>query len=359
MRRALGSQYVSVPTSLARAQELLAQSVVASQRLGEFGEVRTLAEVQANGKNYPIQVVQLGVESPSAPALVIVAGVHGLETIGVQIATAYMGSLAGRLAWDESMRWLLERARLFIIPVLNPGGMALTKRANPNGVDLMRNAPTMPWGAQSHPILGGQRISPRLPWFRGNPNRAMEIEAQALCDFVQREIFPADVSVVVDLHSGFGWTNRIWFPYGRTSHPFAQVAQVYALKELLDDAIPHHGYQIEPQSGSYQIVGDLWDYLYDLRTGVRPGGNFLPLTLELGSWKWVKKNPAQLLHRGGLFHPIKPHRVQRALRRHTPLLDFFLRIVASHERWTGLDIGRIDQMREQALALWYAPSDED
>lgn len=326
---------------------------MACQRLAKFGTLRTLAEIQADGRSYPIQAVQLGVDSPGAPALVIVAGVHGLETIGVQIATAYMSSLAGRLAWDDSLSWLLQRARLFIIPVLNPGGMVLTKRSNPNGVDLMRNAPPMPWGAQSHPILGGQRISSRLPWFRGHPNRGMEVEAQAMCDFIQREVFPADVSVVVDLHSGFGWTNRIWFPYGRTSHPFAQVGHVYALKELLDEAVPHHGYQIEPQSGSYQIVGDLWDYLYDLRAGVRPGGHFLPLTLELGSWKWVKKNPAQILTRGGLFHPIKPHRVQRALRRHMPLLDFFFRIVACHEPWTGLASGSIESKRERGLALWY------
>ena len=48
---------------------------------------------------------------------------------------------------------------------------------------------------------------------------------------------------------------------------------------------------------------------------------FLPLTLEMGSWLWVKKNPRQLFSRHGIFNPLIEHRQQRVLRRHLALLD--------------------------------------
>ena len=48
------------------------------------------------------------------------------------------------------------------MPIVNPGGMLAHKRANLNGVDLMRNAPQR---AESRvPLLaGGQTLSPLLP----------------------------------------------------------------------------------------------------------------------------------------------------------------------------------------------------
>ncbi|CAH2929990.1 MAG: FIG011155: Zinc carboxypeptidase-related protein [uncultured Paraburkholderia sp.] len=49
------------------------------------------------------------------------------------------------------------------------------------------------------------------------------------------------------------------------------------------------------------------------------------MTLELGSWLWIKKNPRQLFSRQGFFNPVKAHRTARVLRRHANLLDFLAR----------------------------------
>ena len=84
-------------------------------------------------------------------------------------------------------------------------------------------------------------------------------------------------------------------------------------------------------------------------------GVFLPLTLEMGSWLWVKKNPRQLFSRLGMFNPVIAHREQRVLRRHLPLLDFLLRAALSHARWLPGEAER-DGHRRQALARWYAGS---
>ena len=82
----------------------------------------------------------------------------------------------------------------------------------------------------------------------------------------------------------------------------------------------------------YTIRGDLWDYLYDRRRE-RSNGILLPLTLEMGSWAWVRKNPWQGLSSIGRFNPVKPHRLSRTLRRHLPLIDFLHHAAASHRSW--------------------------
>ena len=86
--------------------------------------------------------------------------------------------------------------------------------------------------------------------------------------------------------------------------------EMYALRMMLEETHPHHGYSFEPQSHQYLLHGDLWDCAYD-RT---PAGHvFLPMTLELGSWLWIRKNPRQLFSRHGIFNPMKEHRTRRVL----------------------------------------------
>jgi hypothetical protein len=109
---------------------------------------------------------------------------------------------------------------------------------------------------------------------------------------------------------------------------------------------------MEPQSRQYLAHGDLWDHLY-LRSRAGPAANvFLPLTLEMGSWLWIKKNPRQVFSRHGIFNPLIGHRQQRVLRRHLSLLDFIGRAAGSHARWRPADG---DRARHEALALerWY------
>jgi hypothetical protein len=41
----------------------------------------------------------------------------------------------------------------------------------------------------------------------------MEKEAQALCRVVDQHLFNSPLSIALDLHSGFGIQDRLWFPY--------------------------------------------------------------------------------------------------------------------------------------------------
>lgn len=278
----------------------------------------------------PIYAFRFGTREPGAPALLVVGGVHGLERIGTDVALAFLSSLVARLAWDRVLHDALARCRVIVMPLVNPVGMARGQRANGNGVDLMRNAPPHPIGGT--PLLGGHRLSPRLPWYMGAADAPMEPEAAALVKLVEDELFAAPFSIALDLHSGFGFRDRLWYPYARTREPLPDQAAIGALSRLLDDTLPNHVYKVEQTAQAYTIRGDLWDHLYDRRRAAGPG-TLLPLTLEMGSWAWVRKNPLQGLSSLGRFNPIKPHRHRRTLRRHLPLIDFLVAAAASYRAW--------------------------
>lgn len=291
---------------------------------------RAPAEVIATAEGLPIHAFRFGPADPATPALFVCGGVHGLERIGTDVAIAYLTTLVARLAWDAVLHDALARCRIVVVPLVNPVGMSRGQRANGNGVDLMRNAPPAPFGGT--PLLGGQRISPRLPWYMGAEGAPMEAEAAALVALVERELFAAPLAIAVDLHSGYGFADRLWYPYARTREPLPDLPAIDALARLLDDTLPNHVYRVEQTAQAYTIRGDLWDHLYDRRCAAGPGA-LLPLTLEMGSWSWVRKNPLQGLSSLGRFNPIKPHRHRRTLRRHLPLLDFLHHAAASYGRW--------------------------
>jgi hypothetical protein len=328
----------------------------ALERIIELGagwlEARVACDVKLpGGGSYPVHVITLGNPSHDVPAVGYFGGVHGLERIGAGVVIAYLQSLVMRLQWDSTLHKQLESVRLVFMPVVNPGGMGMGTRANPNGVDLMRNAPVE--ARDPVPFLvGGQRLSAGMPWYRGPKGQAMELENQAVCEVVQAELLTRNFSVSVDCHSGFGARDRIWFPYAHTRVPITHLAEMHALKSIFEQSNSHHRYIIEPQSLQYLAHGDLWDYLYLQSTKLQPQRVFLPLTLEMGSWLWVKKNPRQLFSRHGIFNPLIEHRQQRVLRQHQLLLDFLSRAACGHALWLPKAETR-GQQHARALQDWY------
>lgn len=336
----------------------LAQIDALLERLADHARIETLTTVEHRGHRFPVHGVVLGATDRRLPTLAVVGGVHGLERIGTRVVLAYLHTLVELLGWDDVLARALERSRLVFVPLVNPAGMLLRTRANGAGVDLMRNAPPHPDGKAS-PLVGGQRFSSKLPWFMGDPGAPMEPEAAALCAFVERECFESRLAVSVDVHSGFGFEDRIWFPYARTRKPFPNLAEVYALERLLDVTLPNHVYRLEPQARNYTVHGDLWDHLHDRHasssaSSIAGERVFLPLTLELGSWLWLRKNPRQAFSVLGGFNPMKPHRLRRTLRRHLPLFDFLHRATASPERWAFPDPDARERLAAAAFERWYA-----
>lgn len=326
------------------------------ERIIELGrghfEVNVACEVSAGDRRFPVYQLALGNPDPTLPAIGFFGGIHGLERIGTQVLLCFMRGLLSRLTWDKSLHHLLQDVRLVFMPLVNPGGMWQSTRCNPNGVDLMRNAPVEADGSIPF-LLGGHRISPRLPWYRGAAGAAMEIENRALCRVVREELLVRPFSMAVDCHSGFGLRDRVWFPYAHSVHPIDHLADILALEELFHHTHPNNRYLFEPQSLQYRTHGDIWDYLYQ-QAQQDKGKTFLPLTLEMGSWMWVKKNPRQLFSRHGMFNPTVEHRLHRVLRRHAVWLDFLARATAGYDKWLVKGPTRC-RFQERAVARWYRP----
>lgn len=313
---------------------------------------QTVHSVMIGEIDIPIRVIELGSRSPRAPVIGFFGGVHGVERIGTQVLLSWMHSLIHRLDWDDQLRHQLERVRLVFMPMINPGGIWHHRRSNLNGVDLMRNAPIDAMGPAPW-LVSGHRISPRLPWYRGRRGDPMEAEAAALVDTVRKRLLDAPFSLSVDCHSGFGRQDRLWCSYARSHKPMHHIAEVLALKQLYQTAYPnHHPYIIEPQSIHYTTHGDLWDYLYDESVEQHPDNIFLPFTLEMGSWLWVRKNPRQMFDYFGYFNPVINHRKRRVLRQHLPLFEFLMNVAQAWRNWMPRPAQR-EALTQAALEEWF------
>jgi hypothetical protein len=330
---------------------IVAEHLAAAPRPGF--RVDVLAEPRHGEETFPLVAFRFGPADPGLPVFALFGGVHGLERIGTQVVLSWLRTLVEMSRWDRVTQDMLANTRLVMIPLVNPVGMYLRRRANGNRVDLMRNAPARAEGLAGWHLFGGHRLSPRLPWYQGEAGSPMEVEARAVCEFVRREIFPARTALSLDVHSGYGQIDRLWFPYAKSRVPLPDLPEALALKHLLDRAFPHHVYHVEPQSRQYLAHGDLWDYLYDGYRATQPGGRYLPFTLEMGSWLWVKKNWTQAFSALGLFNPRLPHRVRRTLRRHLFLFDLFHRAARSPEAWAELAEAERERLQKQGLEQWY------
>ncbi len=319
---------------------------------GPPGRGKRNAQSQAEPQTLPVYAITLGNDAPHVPAVGFFGGVHGLERIGTEVVLAFLQSLVMRMQWDSTLHRQLESVRLVFMPIVNPGGMLRGTRANPAGVDLMRNAPI---DAEEKPpfLVGGQRISAGLPWFRGFAGYPMQPENLALCEVVRTELLPRPFSISIDCHSGFGTRDRLWFPYAHMRTPIRHLAEMHALQDIFGRAHSLHRYIIEPQSRQYLTHGDVWDYLHlEACRDEDASRVFLPLTLEMGSWLWVKKNPRQLFSRHGIFNPLILHRQERVLRSHLALVDFLSRAACGYRLWAPVDEDRARHHAE-ALERWY------
>jgi hypothetical protein len=313
-------------------QELQRIESLAAKCRGTRFRVETLDWIAHHDLRFPIHGFVAGPEDRAKPAFALIGGVHGLENVGTHIILAYLESIFEQLEWDLNLQELFEHVRLVSVPLVNPVGMYLRRRSNGNNVDLNRNSPVD--ADQPHWLAGGHRISGSLPWYRGKKGAEMEKEAQVLLGFLERELFPAEFALAMDCHSGFGIEDQLWYPFARTKKPFPKLGQMMALRQLWERSSPYHFYRIEPQSRNYTTHGDLFDYLYDRHQQTRgTQTHFLPLTLEMGSWQWVRKNPRQIFSALGPYNPIKPHRYRRIMRRHLPLMNFLLRAAYNYKNW--------------------------
>ncbi|GAB3375522.1 DUF2817 domain-containing protein [Spongiibacter taiwanensis] len=311
---------------------------------------RNEATVPFEDMELPIVSLTLGNPARARHCLVVTGGIHGVERIGTQVLLAWLESVLERCRWDKHWRAQFEdQIAIVAMPLINPVGMIRGWRSNGNCVDLNRHAPID--AEDKVPFLvGGQRIWRKLPWYRGRRDGPWEAEFIGLENVVRRCTKPDSMCLAVDFHSGFGFQDHLWIPYAYRRSPIESIADYVSLKLLWERNFPNHNYAFGPQALHYLSHGDIWDYLY-IKTR-KEGLQLLPLTLEMGSWLWVKKRPRQLFSFAGLFNPTVPHRHARVLRSHLVLLDFLLSAARNYHQWRS-EGDHQREMQQMAQSLWY------
>ena len=287
-----------------------------------------------NGFRFPIYALRIGKPSALKKRPVgIVAGVHGLETIGVRILLDFLHHC---LANPEFFPELHNgKVGIHAIPMVNPGGIALRRRSNPAGVDLMRNSGVE--AVRSMPFFGGHRLSKHLPYYRGN---TLEPESRALYRFIFQSFFATKgrLMPVVDVHSGFGSVDHVWWPYASTKEPCRDTPLFESMGRFLKIQAGHSKLNFGPQSESYTTHGDLWDLYYDHYWKYHESdknwkGRFLPLTLEVGTWSDLRESPTRMLNRKNIFNPDAERKQQTIQRYRKFLRDLFRVSLTSEKDW--------------------------
>jgi hypothetical protein len=326
----MSNKNVNFSTTVNQVYSELSSVLELQQYCNDFITMEQLGLVKVKNREFPILAFQIGSKKEDAPCFGLFGGVHGIERIGTEVVTTFLASIFEELSWNSSLREVLSKIRIISIPIINPGGMFLNSRSNPAGVDIMRNAPVES-SSPSNFLISGHRLSSKLPWFRGDENQ-MEYETTKLITYIKEKTFKSKFVMTLDIHSGFGVQDRLWYPWSKSKEKFPFFAPVQKLSDAFNRTYPHNIYKIEQQSDSYSTHGDVWDYLVSHYIESN-SGIFIPWTLEIGSWTWLKKNPMQLFNSGGIFNPMKKHRFSRTMRRHKLLLNFLMHATSNSRKW--------------------------
>lgn len=108
---------------LMRRLEAAAQSPAA--------RMETLGEFEAEGRSYPMVLLELGEPGPGKVEVMLAAGIHGDEPAGVEAVARFVERSVG----DSE---LLSRFHFVVFPCNNPTGWERDTRENWKGIDLNR-----------------------------------------------------------------------------------------------------------------------------------------------------------------------------------------------------------------------------
>ncbi|MCX7632504.1 MAG: M14 family zinc carboxypeptidase [Turneriella sp.] len=292
------------------------------RRFQDFIRIRQLdfSSTTLDGLRFPIYLLEIGKKKAfGRDTVTLVSGVHGLETIAIRIHLDILRSMLDPHNPLFSPALFSGKLAIYSIPILNPAGVALQTRANARGVDLNRNSGIE--AEKAVPFFGGQSLSPKLPYFRG---KTLQRETRALYRFLREQLWPiSGIHTVLDLHSGYGRQSYLWWPYSFSNRRVPNAAVFGQIGADLAEKYP--SYRIGPMASSYQTHGDLWDRaLLDFEKAkaesrVAKENLFLPLTLEIGTWEEIRKNPLRLVKKQKIFNPPQQNR-KMYIREHRQIL---------------------------------------
>ena len=77
------------------------------------------------------------------PEFKYVSTIHGNEPLGTEMCLYFIDMLLTNYGMDQRITDLIDNTAIWIVPLMNPDGLELSRRANANGYDLNRNFPLL------------------------------------------------------------------------------------------------------------------------------------------------------------------------------------------------------------------------
>ncbi len=198
------------------------------------------------------------------PEILIDGMHHAREIMASEFPIMFAEYLAQNYGTDPQITWLLDNRELYIIPIINPDGVAYNESTNPNGggmwrknrrnngggiygVDPNRNYPYQ-WGLDN----SGSSPDPDSDVYRG-PSAGSEPEVQALMNFFNSHHIITHDSV----HS---YSNLTLYPWGYTNTPTAHHS---TFVHMADQMTMYNGYEPgQPGVILYNVNGGTNDWVY-------------------------------------------------------------------------------------------------
>ncbi|MGK0347569.1 MAG: hypothetical protein ACI855_003655 [Myxococcota bacterium] len=190
-----------------------------------------------------------------APSVRIAGAHHGDESSSFEVALAVAESLLSRPSSNTAITDLLASTTVWVIPYVNPDGVASFTRQNAMGVDLNRNY-GLEWSVQA---------------FQSGDAPFSEPEVQAIRDSALLTVPYTSLS----LHSG---ATNIGYPYNYTFDDTAEERVMRALCDVYADEVDDPNFYVTNGADWYPTTGDTNDWSYGSYGG-------MDYTLELTAAK--------------------------------------------------------------------------
>ncbi len=251
------------------------------------GDLVKITKIGESWKGRPIYAVKISRNAsrhdPVKPDILVTGGVHACEWIGIEATMYFAKHLLEDYATDDYIRYIVDNAEIWIVPVVNPDGFVYSqkkadreyrlwrknRRPLPGGqvgVDLNRNYP-FKWRLQGDsPNRVGDDIggsdNPPSRYYRGEPRpddpsrpKKVEKEIQALIDLVDSRRH--NFVLYLDYHS---FSEKILYPHGYTRDRLRKDFDTY---EFLAGGMAHlinRRRGLVPRAGGLAGVGSRYEH---------------------------------------------------------------------------------------------------